>query len=102
MFAPEQCPHKASALLSDNPADLTEQKERHRLLLAAIEKVLSGKCRNIMHLRYGLGAHDKGGQSIVTIAKIYGVTRGSIYQLEQSAIRKLKKYFATEINALSD
>ena len=55
-----------------------------------------------MHLRYGLGAHDKGGQSIVTIAKIYGVTRGSIYQLEQSAIRKLKKYFATEINALSD
>lgn len=101
-YEPEQCQHKASPLLSANPADLTEQKELRTLLLEAVEKVLSGKSRNIINRRYGLGAHDKGGQSAVAIAKMYGVTRGSVYQLEQAAIRKLKKYFATERNFLHE
>ncbi len=99
VFEPEKFQQKESALISANPADLTEQKEQHHLLLAAVTKVLSGKSRNIINRRYGLGAYDKGGQSAVEIAKIYGVTRGSIYQLEQAAIRKLKKYFATEIHS---
>jgi RNA polymerase sigma factor (sigma-70 family) len=95
-YEPEKFQHQESPLISANPAELTEQKELHHLLLDAVDKVLSGKSRNIINRRYGLGAHDKGGQSAVAIAKMYGVTRGSIYQLEQSAIRKLKKYFATE------
>jgi RNA polymerase primary sigma factor len=98
-YEPEKFQHKESALISSNPADLTEQKELHRLLLDAVDTILSGKSRNIMHRRYGLGAHDKGGQSAVEIAKIYGVTRGSIYQLEQAAIRKLKRYFATAVSS---
>lgn len=101
-YDPEKFQHKENALISANPADLTEQKELHHLLLDAVDKVLSGKSRNIINCRYGLGAHDKGGQSVVAIAKIYGVTRGSIYQLEQAAIRKLKKYFTRAIHSSQD
>ena len=85
--------HKENLLILTNPADLTEQKEMYDLLLDAIEKMLSEKSRNIINRRYGLG--DKNEQSAIEVATIYGVTRGSIYQIEQSAIRKLKKYFAS-------
>jgi len=87
--------HKENSLISANPADLVEQKETHDLLLDAVENVLSEKSRNIINRRYGLGSHDKKEQSAVEVATAYGVTRGCIYQMERSAIRKLKKHFAS-------
>ena len=87
-----------NSLIHENPAGLTEQKELHSLLLNAVDKVLSGKSKNVINRRYGLGAYYNNEQSVIEIAKDYGVTRGSIYQLEQSAIRKLKKHLTIEIN----
>ena len=84
--------HRVNALTQKCPSELTEQKECHDLLFEAINNILPEKSKNIIIRRYGLGQYYKKEQSVVTIAKEYGVTRSSIYQLEHSAIYKLKKY----------
>jgi RNA polymerase sigma factor (sigma-70 family) len=84
--------HKLSTITQKCPAELTEQKECHDLLSEAINNILPEKSKNLIFRRYGLGQYYKNEQSAIAIAKEYGVTRSSIYQLEQSAIKKLKKY----------
>ncbi len=69
-------------------ADL-ESRELRATLLQAIDLLLSEKCGDIIKRKYGLAPYQDQEQSVVAISKIYGVTRGSIYQLEQTALKKL-------------
>ncbi len=75
-----------------SPDDRLENEERVNLLLGAIDTVLSAKSGDVLKRRYGLGKYQGQEQSVIEIGKKYGVTRGSIYQLEQTALKKLRKH----------
>ena len=66
-----------------------ESQELKATLLRAIDHLLSQKSGDIIKRRYGLPPYQDNDQSVISISKEYGVTRGSIYQLEQSALKKL-------------
>ncbi len=74
-----------------NPNKQFEKQEIHTLLLDAIDKFLSPKSGDVILRRYGLGPYHGKEFSVIEIAKFYNVTRGSIYQLEQTALKKLKE-----------
>lgn len=76
-----------------DPSTLAEKKEFRVFLKEAVDNVLSAKSSDIIKRRYGLPPYDKQEQSVIDIAKTYGVTRGSIYQLEQQALKKLNNHF---------
>jgi DNA-directed RNA polymerase sigma subunit (sigma70/sigma32) len=67
-------------------------QQRRSLLLKAIDQNLSQKSGDIIKRRYGLPPYLGEEQSVVSISREYGVTRSSIYQLEQSALQKLQKH----------
>ncbi len=75
----------------DGPEQCFEKKELQYVLLKAIANELSPKSKDILLRRYGLGEYKGREQSVVEIARLYGVTRGSIYQLENAALQKLQK-----------
>ncbi len=76
-----------------NPSTLAEKNEFQIFLRQAVNNVLSVKSSDIIKRRYGLPPYDLQEQSVIDIAKVYGVTRGSVYQLEQQAIKKLNNHF---------
>lgn len=59
--------------------------------------VLSTKSADIIKSRYGLPPYRGKEQSIIAISKIYEVTRGRIYQLEQTALKKLTCHLEPEL-----
>ncbi len=85
----------------DDPAGLLEKRETHALLLHAITRVLSPKSGDVILRRYGLGKYTGNEQSVIQIAELYGVTRSSIYQIEQTALSRLKKYLLQYASSLS-
>ena len=74
------------------PSEHIEHKEMQATLLQAIELILTPKSGDVIMRRYGLGPYQGREQSVIEIAEAYGVTRGSIYQLEQTALKKLKNH----------
>ncbi|WP_161629792.1 sigma-70 family RNA polymerase sigma factor [Desulfogranum japonicum] len=74
---------------SDDPAHSTEQKQMSEKMYAAIDMVLTPKSADIIKRRYGIGPYHGQPQSIIQISDVYGVTRGSIYQLEKKALATL-------------
>jgi RNA polymerase primary sigma factor len=78
----------------DGPEKNWERKELQNLLLKAITQQLSPKSQDILQRRYGIGIYEGREHSVVEIAEFYGVTRGSIYQLENAALQKLQKALA--------
>lgn len=92
---PGELQHHGNATIVAGPTEELEQKELQGLLLKAIDTVLSKKSGDVIKRRYGLGDYLGREQSIVEIGRAYGVTRGSIYQLEHSAMQKLRKHLAS-------
>lgn len=95
--------HHAVAAISENtseefgnPVDAVESENMHQLLEAAIEKVLSKKTGDVIRRRYGLSPYKGKEQSVIDIARTYGVSRGSIYQLETSGLKKLSRHFSRQ------
>jgi RNA polymerase sigma factor (sigma-70 family) len=80
----EQATHPPS------PADNCEAGQRHHLLLQSIDHLLCRKSGDIIKRRYGLPPYQGKQQSIIAISREYQVTRSSIYQREQAALKKLK------------
>lgn len=78
----------------DGPEQHCEKKQLHNVLLKAIGNELSQKSQDILQRRYGIGKFEGREYSVVEIARLYGVTRGSIYQLENAALQKLRKKLA--------
>jgi RNA polymerase sigma factor (sigma-70 family) len=75
----------------ERPEDSYEKKELQKILLNLITKELSPKSQDILQRRYGIGQYKGREHSVIEIARVYGVTRGSIYQLENAALEKLQK-----------
>ncbi len=74
-----------------------EAREVHAILLRAIDEQLSTKCGDIIKRRYGFPPYRGKAQSVIAISKIYEVTRGSIYQREQIALKKLICHLEPEL-----
>lgn len=70
-------------------AEDLESRQLHGTLRQAIDLLLSDKCSDIIKRKYGFPPYQDQEQSAISISKVYGVTRGSIYQLEQAALKKL-------------
>ncbi len=77
-------------------AENFESRELNATLLRAIDQLLSEKCGDIIKRRYGFPPYQGRDQSVVSISKVYNVTRGSIYQLEQTALKKLHDYLESK------
>lgn len=83
----------AGTLTRFSPVASYETRQLRSSLLEAVERLLSAKSADVIKRRYGLPPYDGREQSVIDIGKAYGVTRGSIYQLEQAALTKLRKHF---------
>lgn len=97
--------HHAMAAISenrseefDNPVETVESDDMHKLLESAIENVLSQKTGDVIRRRYGLSPYCGNEQSVIDIANTYGVSRGSIYQLESSGLQKLGKHLSLQLS----
>ena len=82
-----------NALEDTSPAREIESSDLKASLINAIDLLLSEKSADIIRRRYGLPPYQNKEQSVISISQEYGVTRGSIYQLEQSALKKLNQHF---------
>ncbi len=80
-----------------SPLGVLEAGQLRDILLAAITRVLSKKSGDIVRRRFGLPPYQGKEQSILTISQAYRVTRSSIYQLEQSALKKLQRHLRREL-----
>jgi RNA polymerase sigma factor (sigma-70 family) len=74
-----------------SPVSALENAELQRILLQTIDQVLSEKTGDIIKRRFGLPPYQGREQSILSISKVYQVTRSSIYQMEQAALKKLQR-----------
>lgn len=90
---PEDLNARAFSSKSSDPSALAEKNEFQIFLRQAVDAVLTAKSSDIIKRRYGLPPYDLQEHSVIDIAKVYGVTRGSVYQLEQQAIKKLNNHF---------
>lgn len=79
---------------ANEPSAIVENLEQKEIILAAVDQALSGTDKDIIKRRYGFPPYQCRAQSIIAIAKTYGVTRSSIYQREQKALTALKKYIS--------
>ncbi|MFN2353711.1 MAG: sigma-70 family RNA polymerase sigma factor [Desulfopila sp.] len=77
------------------PERIVEKQQLLQMIMKVLGSRLSTKSGDVLMRRYGLGPYQGREQSIVEIAAVYGVSRGSIYQLEKRALHKLR-------NAMSD
>ncbi|PHR30062.1 MAG: hypothetical protein COA36_01380 [Desulfotalea sp.] len=68
-----------------------EDKELSHNIQALVNESLAPKESDIIKRRFGLPPYEGEPQSIISMSKIYGVTRSSIYQLESKALSTLKK-----------
>lgn len=91
------CGEYASLSLSElssstvTPVSAFEKSQLQRILLQTIDRVLPEKTGDIIKRRFGLPPYQGHEQSILFISKVYGVTRSSIYQLEQAALKRLHR-----------
>ncbi len=73
-----------------------EQEQIRNHLLKCINTKLSEKSADILRRRYGLPPWEGESQSVVKIAEHYGVSRSSVYQLEQNALKCLRSSLAPD------
>ncbi len=87
-----------SELLSQIPSPVVafEKVQLQLILLQTINQVLSEKTGDIIKRRFGLAPYQGKEQSILSISEEYKVTRSSIYQLEQAALKKLRLHFRAQ------
>ena len=81
------CEHST---LSPSPAGIFENAQLRHILLQSIDHVLGKKTGDVIKRRFGLPPYSGREQSILSISEVYQVTRSSIYQLEQTALKKLR------------
>jgi RNA polymerase sigma factor (sigma-70 family) len=79
-----------SAIDQVPPHEAYERSQRTAFLQNVIDSTLSTKAGDIIRRRFGLPPYAGLEQSVLSISKTFNVTRSSIYQIEQSALRKLR------------
>lgn len=80
------------------PERSTEIKELKKLVNHLVQTHLSKKEADVIQRRFALFPYHGVPQSIVDIATQYGVTRSSVYQLEDKALKRLQKAFRNAHN----
>ena len=70
------------------PADIVEDRQMVELLHDLVDTVLQEKSSDIIKRRFGLPPYLKE-QSVIEISRVYSVSRSSIYQLEQRALKTI-------------
>lgn len=78
----------------DAPEIVMEKRELNQRLIEEMERTLPAKSRDVLERRFGIGRFAGREQSVIEIAKAYGVSRSSIYQLEQGGLSKLRMAMA--------
>ncbi len=97
------CEEYATLTLSElssqlpSPAGAFENAQLQHILLQTIDIVLSKKTGDIIKRRFGLPPYQGKEQSILSISEEYQVTRSSIYQLEQAALKKLHLHLREQL-----
>ena len=77
------------------PETILERRQLHRLLLDALDSQLDPKKREVLKRRFGIFPYNDGEESVLDISRRLGVTRSSVYQLEESALRQLHRHLTT-------
>ena len=72
---------------SKGPQEIVEERETKLTLINYVNKLEPRQCV-VIKLRFGL--EDGNPKTLEEVAKIYGVTRERIRQIEQKGLRKLK------------
>lgn len=80
---------------SSGPLETLETKELTANLHRAIA-LLPPKSKDLLCRRFGLGLYQGHEQSVLEICREYGVTRSSIYQQEQTALKRLRTLLAEQ------
>jgi RNA polymerase sigma factor (sigma-70 family) len=80
-----------------SPVGTVEAGQLRNILLRALDQVLSKKSGDIVRRRFGLPPYQGKEQSVVAISEAYRVTRSSIYQIEQTALKKLHRHLRREL-----
>ncbi|MBU1565615.1 MAG: sigma-70 family RNA polymerase sigma factor [Proteobacteria bacterium] len=83
---------------SPSPVSAFEKIQLRHILLQTIDQVLSQKSGDIIKRRFGLPPYEGREQSILSISEVYRVTRSSIYQLEQTALKKLHLHLRKQLH----
>lgn len=86
---------------SKSPENLVAEKQQRQILLNSIDNNLSGRTADLIRRRYGLTPYESASQSVIEIAAEYGVSRGRVYQLEQDALKILRKAICSVANTKS-
>lgn len=81
-----------------DPVDIVENRSLLGLVEKAVDTILTPKGQDIIRRRYGLPPYEGQEQSVMDIAKEYGVTRGAVYQLEDAAMKKLHEHMRFELS----
>ncbi|TKB05985.1 sigma-70 family RNA polymerase sigma factor [Desulforhopalus sp. IMCC35007] len=68
-----------------------EVRELQDILVQIINSALTEKEAEIIKRKFGLAAFAGSPQSVISISTTYGVTRSSIYQIENKALTKLRR-----------
>ncbi|MDJ0623457.1 MAG: sigma-70 family RNA polymerase sigma factor [Desulfocapsaceae bacterium] len=90
MSKAEHTPLTENVSSLDSPENVMEKQELIRRLIEEMGRTLPAKSKDVLERRFGIGRFAGGEQSVIEIAKEYGVSRSSIYQLEQNGLRKLR------------
>lgn len=87
--------HQETAWSAEDQGSLSsvlERKQLRSVIEKTIDAVLSEKAADVIRRRYGFPPYETAPQSVIEISKYYDVSRGSIYQLESNALKKLQHY----------
>lgn len=81
---------EAAGPQAESPAREVEKRELKELLHRSIDGLLSARSADIIRRRYGLPPYlDE--QPVIEIGRTYNITRSGIYQLERTALKKLRQ-----------
>lgn len=96
---PETFTEAATASISEDQgvARQLENQQIRNFLIETIDRTLATKDADILKRRYGLPPYEDAAQSVIAISEIYKVTRSSVYQREQNALKTLKNHVPPEL-----
>lgn len=83
------------AVIADSapsPMELAIEEEKRDILYKAFEQCLKPREILVMSMRYGF--YDGSNTTLAEIGEKYGITRERVRQIEMTALRKLRTYFA--------
>ena len=80
--------------LVENKTSISPDSDIEHLLdkerVANLMEIMTDRERQVLDMRFGLA--DKHGHTLAEVAKKFGVSRERVRQIEETALRKLRKF----------